>query len=271
MKKDRFLQYKKAICAYRGDAVNVCEPQNTGTQHNLLMADTYNGKMAFKFNEYNIVQKNAAVSHIYNTRGIHVPDVKIAQSDDLFFETYRILDGITLAQAIKDGIGAQQIQNIYANIMALFAKMDRVYPSTLPQNEMNYVHNIGASYVANTIGRPASWLIKPLLKSVNRGPERDISVYHTGITPKNTIVSNDGHFVGFVDLDEACICNKNYAFAMMAAKYQEIGFDYTDLIKLYESVGRGKINREMVRKLVNASTAIKRTMWKLQQLKQKSK
>ena len=268
---DKKIQYEHAIKACVHGATNIREPQNTGSQRNLLIADTKTGTMAFKFNEYDIVQKNVAVSHIYNTRGITVPQLTIGQFQHVCFEQYSLLDGVTLAQAIKDGIGAQQIQNIYENIMTLFEKMDRVYPSALTPNPMNHVHNVGAHYVHHTICKPAGWVVKQVLKSVNRGPNCDIAVYHSGITPKNTIVTNDGKLVGFVDLDEACICNRNYAFAMMAAKYQEIGFNHTDLIKLYESMGRGKINREMVRKLVNASTAIKRTMWKIQQLKQKSK
>ena len=155
--------------------------------------------------------------------------------------------------------------------MVKFEKMDRIYPSTLSPNDMNYVHNIGASYVASTIGRPASWLAKPLLKSINRGPQKDIAVYHSGITPKNTIISNDGHFIGLDDLDEVCICNRNYALAIMADKYQELGFNYSDLIKLYENIGRGKINQEMLCKLVNTIATIKRAVWKIQQVKNKSK
>lgn len=264
MKYEDLEKYKSIITSYDYTVTNITEPTVAGSQHNLLIADTAAGKRIFKFNTRQVIQKNVAAAHLYNMRKIPVPNAIMGNVNNTYFETYRALNGITLDQAIKAGIGAQQIQQIYEHIITLIAKMDHIYPELLPQNPMNHIHNIGAHYVANNVSRIAAPIAKCALRSANRGPSRDSAVYHSGMTPKNTIVSSDGKFVGFVDLDEICVCNRNYAFAMMAAKYQQLGMDYTDLIKQYERVSNFTIDYPTVSGLVRKLNTIRHIMWKLQ-------
>lgn len=65
----------------------------------------------------------------------------------------------------------------------------------------------------------------------------------------------DGKFAGLIDLDEVAISDRSYAFAMMAAKYQQLGYDLTELIDYYEHTTKNKLNHKKIKiiaELVNA-------------------
>ena len=103
----------------------------------------------------------------------------------------------------------------------------------------------------------------------NYGNPKDIAIFHSDITPKNTVVSTDGHLVGFLDLDSAAISNINYAFGTMAAKYQQLGFNISELYDYFEGISDTKLNRTRINALANINNIAKKMLWQHSQSKHK--
>ena len=78
----------------------------------------------------------------------------------------------------------------------------------------------------------------------------DYGIYHCGMTPKNVILDSDKKFHALLDLDEIAIADRNYAFAMMAAKYQKSGHNIMDLIQYYEEQTGIKLDHKKIKRIV---------------------
>ena len=251
------------------DATNLRIPNTVGSQNNLIFADIKNKTHAFKFGTPERLNKNESVSKLYRMRKIPCPDIKIRESDGLFFEDYEILDGITLFEAIENGMSDDKIKQIYREIIDCIDKMKRIPNIPLYTNKNKYVHQFAKEHITNTNGAILGRICMAAVYSANIGNQNDMALYHSDITPKNTIVSQDGHLLAFIDLDSVSISNINYIFGMMAAKYIELGFDIDELILYYEKISGKKLNRHHVSMIANSMFFIKKTLWKLSNNKQK--
>lgn len=66
-------------------------------------------------------------------------------------------------------------------------------------------------------------------------------------------------------MDEVAISDQHYAFAMMAAKYQQMGFNISELMDLYEQTTARKLNRARIKAMCNITNMGKHVMWQLSQ------
>ena len=110
--------------------------------------------------------------------------------------------------------------------------------------------------------------LKYLIYLLNIG--RDKALYHSGITPKNIIVDKNGKFSSFIDIDSVNVCSKEYAFQMMATKYQELGFDISDLITYYRNTTHDLLQEKSIQRKMNLLASGKKLLWKMSQ-KRKTK
>lgn len=245
------------------NVVDIYEPHVCGTQHNVLIAKTSNNeKHVLKFSTPEIVQKNASVSKIYNIRGIPVPQINACTWRGLYFEEYKILPGKTLFEAIGNGMKQQQIKDVFQEIMLEFAKMIRVHPQLIENKPENYVHNIARENIASVNSPLLGNIFMGLVYALNIGNAKDFALCHSDITPKNVIVSDTGKLVGFIDMDSVCVCNKHYAFGMMAAKYQELGFDIKELFEQFEQISSTRINHARIETMASMCNLGKKILWK---------
>lgn len=259
--------YQDAIRSRRGDATNIREPRIRGSQRNVLFADTPDGARVFKFSSPELVVKDEKISNQYKMAGIPVPNITSHQYRGLSFEEYPIIPGRTLYEAIGDGIGADDIRRIYRQILDNFAKMARVRAGSLPHENINLAHYVARENVSTANNRTLGNVIWMLVYLMNLGADKNIGLFHFDITPKNVIISDDGHLAGFIDIETVGICNKNFAFGMMAAKYQQLGFDINELVDYYENITGDKLNRTRIATISNLSNAGKAFLWKNAQRK----
>ena len=113
----------------------------------------------------------------------------------------------------------------------------------------------------NVNGEKVAQIFKFLVYMMNIFGRKGL--YHSDITPKNIIVDNKGHFLGFVDVDSVNICSKNFAFATMAAKYKEMGFNPSELLADYRTLTHDTIDANYVNKYINLVATGKHILWKL--------
>ena len=256
----------RAISAlYPGETVYFVS-DGRGEKTNLKETKTH----TFKFSDNpELILKNAEICRVCALRGIPVPKITPREYGGLFFEEYPRIDGINLYQAIQQGIGAKQIQEIYRDIIKCFAKMDKVSPSQLYKNPINHVHNVARITTAKNNNPFIANLIGAAVYAMNAGKYSDKAFYHTNISPKNIIVSRDGNFVALVDADEIAIADRNYAFGAMAAKYQEIGMNMNDLFNTYYQVGDYQLNKSRVQMMANTNALGQKLLWMHKQSKTK--
>ena len=220
----------------------------------------------FKIEPYALAYKNENVSRVYEKRNIPVPKAKaIVSSAYLAVEEYPFVPGENLHTAIKHGIGAKQIQEIYRDVVKYFAAMDKVYPSQLNQMPINKIHNIAHTVTLVNDGPTMANIVRGYVYMANLGSNKDCAVYHTAISPKNIIVSPKGKFITFVDLDEVGVANRNYAFAAMASRYKEIGMNVDDLFRIYHQVGDFDLNHGRIMALMNMHALGQKALWKTRQ------
>ncbi|MBQ8256249.1 MAG: phosphotransferase [Alphaproteobacteria bacterium] len=270
-------RYKLEDCIYTikdmySDGVKIKMPKITGTQNNVFFVNTGDDReVVFKFSAPQMVMKNAAVSSLYYKHGIPAPIISANKHKGLSFEKYDVLPGCTFFEAIKDGMTEAQIKQVYREILVEFAKMAQIRPNMLAQDLLKDINNVVYMHVSNVHNPAMGALFAAVAYLLNVGRDENNAVFHSDITPKNTIVSPDGHLVGFVDIDSASVCNKRYAFGALAAKYQELGFDMTELFDFYENdtTDVRKLNRDRIKAMANITNFGKRLMWKCSQHKAK--
>ncbi|MDW2958569.1 MAG: hypothetical protein R8M37_02050 [Alphaproteobacteria bacterium] len=268
-------QYKLEDCIYAikdmySDVVKIKMPKIAGTQNNVFFAHTANNKdVVFKFSSPQMVIKNAMISSLYRSYGIPVPIISANKHNGMFFEKYEMLSGCTLFEAIKDGMTSAQIKQVYREILVEFAKMAQIRPDMLAQNMIKDINGVVYRHVSNVHNPAMAVLFATVAYLLNIGRDENKAVFHSDITPKNTIVSPDGYLVGFVDIDSTSVCNKSYAFGALAAKYQELGFDMTELFDFYENntADTRRLNRDRIKAMANITNFGKRLMWQFSQRK----
>lgn len=261
MNQELFILRKCIILKHCPDATNIMPPVVIGAQNNVLIAETPSGQKVFKFGAPGLVEKNAAVSQLYNIRGIPVPHVTAHKVGGVCFEKSDKVAGITLFEAIQNGMSREKIRQVYEDILVEFDKMSHIWPAHLNNNLTRNVHEITMLNVSNTNSPVLGKLCMAFVYIMNIGRKQDQAVFHSDITPKNIIVSPDGKFKCFIDLDSVCICNKNYAFGIMAAKYQELGFDVNELMNKYHQISHNRLPANKINRRVALATSVKRLLW----------
>ena len=261
MNNELFEIRKRAILLNCPDATNIHAPSTTGAQNNVLIAKTQNGYTVFKFGTHALAKKNAIASQLYNIRGIPVPHVTAHNIDGICFEKYDMISGITLFEAIKNGMTDEQIKQVYNDILIEFDKMSHILPTYLNENLICNVHDIAMLNVSNTNNSVLGKLCMVLVYIMNIGHKQDLAIFHSDITPKNIIVSDDYKFKYFIDLDNVCVCNKNYAFSIMAAKYKELGLDVNELMNKYHQISHNRLPANKINRHVALAASVKRMLW----------
>lgn len=261
--------YTSAITAKYPNAQNLRTPTICGTKQNVIFADINNKTHVFKFGNPAIIKKNAAISKTYLDFGIPVPRITMEQHQDLFFEEYEVLAGKTLFEAINEGMPEDKIKHIYREILKNIAKMQLILPYALRNQQNNSIHLVAREHVTNVNNAVLGNICMALIYIVNLGKQQDTAVLHSDITPKNVVVSSDGHLVGFLDLDSVAVANINYTFGAMASKYQQMGFDISELCDYFEKISNTKLNRKRIFAIATANNFAKKILWKHSQTKQK--
>ena len=245
------------------NATNIRLPGVVGAQKNVLIAEINGTDHVFKFSIPDLIKKNQIVSQAYNRHDIPVPKISAKQMDFLFCEEYDIIPGTSLFEAIRAGIGGDEIRTIYQDVLNAFAKMRRVsLPPKSDSGQLIHAHNFARYHVANGQRTTLSELFGAATYLMNIGKQSDIGLYHYDITPKNIILSPDGKFSGLVDLDSAGICNKNFAFGVMASKYQEIGLDCRELMDYYIDTTSDSLARSRILSTAQINAMAKKMLWK---------
>ncbi len=250
MDSNKLYLYRNAIQSIYPDATDFREPSLRGNQDNILIAQTDSGDRVFKFNNEDIVRKNAKVSYLYNVRGIPVPQITPRDYKNLHFEDYAEIKGTPLRVAITQGMDAKQVKAIYREVMDEFIKMERVYPELIGNESVNYAPEIARKHITTTRGVLPGLAAYALTMSLNINSKNN-SVYHFDLSPANIIVSDDGHLQGIIDLDSIGICSQDFAFAMLGARYQQIGLDIKDLFRYYNTKNNNSLNYDRISAIAN--------------------
>jgi len=257
----KILNYFPAIRSIVPYVRNIQVPRIQGSQKNVFVVNSLDGTFICKFNCQELAKKNAVVSQALINAGIRVPDIKLGKNEEYWLEVYPIIDGKTLYEHIGNGLSGEKIQYIYHDIVYNFSKMDSICINLLENTKTRYIHQVARRNISDVNNKLFGFVFSETVKQMNKCPIADIGVYHCCLTPKNIIVDENEKLAGFVDLDEIAIADKNYAFGMMAAKYQQVGQNPMDLVDYYENISGNKLNRKKIQKVINLTNIGKSILW----------
>lgn len=260
---------KNIIKSIYPNATDIQTPVISGAQDNVLMANLDGADMVFKFSNVELSKKNIAVCKLYAKSGIPVPETSAKYASGIYFEQYTKIAGKTLFEAIKDGMPTEQINQVYHEILINFEKMSHISPTYISKYFKSKVHEIAQINVSNANNKVLAKICVLIVYLMNICKKSDVGLYHSDITPKNIIVSEDGHLQGFIDVDNICVCSKNHAFGMMAAKYEELGFDINDLMIDYYKISSERLPINNIISRVKVANIGKKLLWKHSQSKRK--
>lgn len=225
---------------------NVRFPKIQGALGHVYFVDQDKKQYVVKFNPQHLVLKNVQVANIFQEHNIPAPASRACARYDTWMEVYPQIQGRTLFERIGDGLPSDKVREIYQEILTHFAKMEDINFQKLSHLECRHFHQVARYNVSDTNNAVTARIIQGLVRVLNIGKKQDTGLYHAGITPKNVILSPDDRFAGFIDLDEAAICNKNYAFGSMATKYAQLGYDIRELFDYYERLTGKKLDRRRI-------------------------
>lgn len=244
------VQYFPAVRSVIPYAYTINQPNIPGSLRTVLVVKSKDGRFICKFNHRGLAAKNAVVSNSLRGRGIIVPDIKIYNYDEKWFELYRMIPGLTLYEHMGKGLTNADLQYIYHDMVNAFAKMDSINPKILKDMKYRYIHQVAYKNISDTNGQFAGKIASRIIQAMNSYNSDDYGIYHCGMTPKNVILDSDKKFHALLDLDEIAIADRNYAFAMMAAKYQKSGHNIMDLIQYYEEQTGIKLDHKKIKRIV---------------------
>lgn len=242
---------------------DIHRPKISGSQDNVfLMGRSPENTFVFKFSDPDLVQKNETVSKLYRSCGINVPQITAYEYNGQWFEFYKMIPGKTLYERVGNGIDAATIKSAYRDITTELAKMSCIDVGCLSRVNSKYIYQSARKNINNANNAAYATVFSTAIRALNYGPAKDMGVYHCCLTPKNIIMSGQDNMRGIIDIDEVGISNINYAFAMMAAKYQQLGHDKDELIDIYERNSYKKLNRKYINAICGITNIGKRILWK---------
>ncbi len=269
MNNHLFYTRENIIKSIYPNATDVKTPVISGAQDNVLIANLNGTDTVFKFSDVDLSKKNAAVCKLYAKSGIPVPETSVKYASGVYFEQYTKITGKTLFEAINDGMTTNQIKQVYHEILINFEKMSHISPTYISKYLKSGVHEIALINVSKANNKALAKICVLIVYLMNICKKSDVGLYHSDITPKNIIVTEDGHLQGFIDIDNVCICSKNHAFGMMAAKYEELGFDINDLMTDYYKISSERLPINNITSRVKVANIGKKLLWKHSQNKHK--
>lgn len=244
----------------------IYSPVIQGAMKNVFVAKTVDdGDYVFKLNHKDLAIKNAKVSEIYNKYNIRVPEIELIFHKKLCFEKYKMVSGKTLFEEYHKGLTKEQIQAVYAEILEQFAKMSELAPADLRDMKYSTIDQVAYRDIKDSNSTMTAKAFAAAIKFANRGKSEDKALFHCGIAPKNIILNDKGNFNSFVDIDKIAMSDINYAFAIMAAKYKQLGFDTNELIDTYELFMGQKLDHKKIQFMINMNNFGKNLLWKSKQ------
>ncbi len=246
----------------------VSRPNVPGSLGSVYIAKSIDGNFICKFNHKELAQKNELVSKALMSCGITIPEIKLYNYHDQWMEVYPMLPGKTLYEHIGNGLSRNKVQSIYHDIVDAIIKMNSLSPEKLEGLKYSKIGKVAKSNITDTNNSFIATVCSGVIYMVNKCDQKDKGIYHCGITPKNVILTDEGELMAILDLDEAGIADKNYAFGMMVAKYQQLGYNIFDLIDYYESKTGEKLNHKKIQNIANITNAGKHILWRLSHMTQ---
>ncbi len=244
--------YKKAVYHALHGVIGIHYPNIRGAQNNLLFVKTNDGDYVAKISSPDMALKNCAAARLFSASKIPVPDATIVTYGGKYVELYPLIPGQTLFERIRAGMPEQFVRRAYQDILTYFAIMEKI-PTTkfLTDSKARQIHDMAYLNIKNTNGRAVASVMRPLVYMLNHGSKKNTGLYHMDITPKNVIVDENGRLVSFLDLDGITLCNRHFAFAVLADKWTELGFKAGELFDRYEYMSGRPLNRARINTMLN--------------------
>lgn len=249
--QNKFEFYETVIHQTIPNVCRIALPNIRGAKDNVLFAKTtYGAKYTFKFSGYDSAMRNSRISHALIDAKIPVPEIHAFQCDGQWFEWYPTLAGDTLYECVGRGATKTELESIYHQAIYYIGKMSQIDFSHIDFGNLKYAHQSARNDTSATNGVFMGNLVAMFVRLMSMGTPANQGLYHHGMTPKNILVSQKGNISGLLDIDEVSVCNKNYAFGVLAAKATLIGMDVNALCDKYESLMGQKLNRNQISAIV---------------------
>ncbi len=243
---------------------NIESPVITGAQHNVFFVTNHDGQFVVKFNWRQLAEKNMAAQRLMLRHGVTVPDLHIGNIAGQWYEAYRVVPGITLHEAIGRGMNHDKINDVYADVLTQFARMDKVPTDSLRDMSCGRFHRVAKYNILSANGPVLAALFAPLVQLLNAGARSDMGVYHCDMTPKNIIVSDAGNFQALVDIDSIAVGHRDFALGALAIKYQRLGdeFSLDALYDMCDEISGRPVSRDRVNAMAKLNNMGKFLLWR---------
>ncbi|MBD5389451.1 phosphotransferase [bacterium] len=263
MKLEKLGRYEDIVRDVCGNATQIVQPKIPGSQQNVLMTDGVAGRIVFKFNNADLVMKNEAVSRLLQAADIPAPHVTAMVRDQYCFEVYPFIPGVTLYERVGAGMGHDQISAIFQELLGIQYRMSQIQAGAVLQMPCGTCAAASRATIVNSNDVVTAYVIAAMVRIMNLGKWANLGLYHYDLTPKNILISDQNKFAGLLDLDGVAVCEKHFALAAMAAKYEQLGGSVSNICDFYEALSHQSLNRSRIRAQVNLTNLGKKIMWHL--------
>ena len=244
--------------------IGISAPKIGGAKNNVFIAHGHHDDdYIFKVTDFPMAAKNQIVARRMQTVGIRVPDITIMRAGGQVFETYPMIPGKTLYECIGDGkMSDADIRDIYMRMLKLVYCMSFIQTCGLSDMQLMRADKITRANIGNVNGDVMGTMAAAVVRMANRGPREIHGLYHFEMTPKNVIVgAAPDNRLALIDMDSVGVCDKNFAIAMMVAKYAQMGYPIADLLDYYEHISHNPLNRGRIGRIVDITNAGKTMLW----------
>lgn len=248
---DNFHFYKDIVYQTLPRANCVWTPAVSGAKRNVVLASAPNdGAYVFKFTDKNYAIRNENIASALRDAGIPAPEIIAHEYNEQWFEMYPEIHGQTLYECVGNGVSHTELTKVYVKLLKLFEKMSQIDFANIDFCDLKYAHQTARLDTTKTNNAFMGNIVGSAVRIMNIGPHSSKGLYHHGMTPKNVMISNRGEIAGVLDIDEAGVCNINYALGVMLAKAKLIGMDVNALCREYELISGQRINHSQISAII---------------------
>lgn len=198
-------------------ATSICKPKITGLVHDIYIVENINGeKFVCRFSDKRTAEHNIYASELLTKHNIKVPQVSLYKFDDIFCETYKLIEGKTLHEKIITGqISVPQIYTAFKQLIDISIKI-----SDIPMTDLNKI---------TLPNRHFDWVSSFFQFFKQMQPV----LCHTDLNAKNVVLDENNNVIALLDLDAVTPSHFNTVFSRLCLCAKQYGIFDNKLFEVY--------------------------------------
>lgn len=247
--------YHNAIRNVFPDATDIRLPDVCGCVSPVFFCNASNKALVCKFNNPNILMRNALVSQVLNNHDIPAPRTAVHNHGTAWFESYDYCADRTLFEHVNANMSYADTIAAFENMLRLEHKMSMIDVHEFNPARYRYFYEVDRSNHRMVYHSSLALFYSSIVYLLGQyGKKR---LYHNDMHSKNVLINGRSDISRVLDLDAVALGNETYCLTMLLRHYEGPESDYTHLLNFYEELTGHTTNRRTILNTLKLFAAVR--------------